>query len=318
MPSARSLASHTSECSGLLRLRRRLWPALLLIGGLCLGGGALAEEQAKAPGGSTGGDTAPGTTSETAAETTKAQRDRVIDEALAAIGATREAIDALAGDDADAALAALERATGKLELIVARRPELALAPVDVRIVETDLYATAAEVEAARKEAQELLEAGEIQDARMLVSGLASEIVIETVNLPLATYPDAIRSAVPLIDEGKLDESRVLLEDTLSTLVVRTEAVIPIPLARAEALLAEAEELAKKSDRSQEQEQRLETLLDDARAEFELAKALDYGETKQFEELLSELEQIEDKVAGGGSGTGFFDRISQQLSDLIQS
>jgi hypothetical protein len=301
-----------------------LWPALLLIGGLCLGSSALAEEQAKAPGGSAGGDAAPGTTSATAAETAEAQRDRVIDEALAAIKATRKAIGALADDDPDAALTALERATGKLELIVARRPELALAPVDVRIVETDPYATAAnveaaleDIEAARKEAQELLEAGEIQDARVLVSGLASEIMIETVNLPLATYPDAIRSAVPLIDEGKLAEARVLLEDTLSTLVVRTEAVIPIPLARAEALLAEAEELAKKSDRSQEQEQRLETLLDDARAEFELAKALDYGETKEFEKLFSELEQIENKVAGGGSATGFFDRISEQLSNLIR-
>lgn len=130
-----------------LPLRGSVAPALLVIAGLSVGGNALAEDPAKASGENADADIASEAQSGTAAKTTQTQRDRVIDEAVAAIAATREAIDALAEDNADTALTALERATGKLELVVARRPELALAPVDVRVRETDFYATPAEVEA---------------------------------------------------------------------------------------------------------------------------------------------------------------------------
>lgn len=179
----------------------------------------------------------------TAIDATEKQRDRVIDEAARAIGETQRAVQALKEDDVKPAMKALETATGKLELIMARRPELALAPIDVRVVQTDLYATPEDVSEAVEQAQELLRDGELQEARLLVANLASEIVVETVNLPLATYPDAIKAAVPLIDAGDLQAAQRLLENALSTLVVRTEAVIPIPVVRAQELLAEAEDLA---------------------------------------------------------------------------
>lgn len=87
--------------------------------------------------------------------------------------------------------------------------------------------------------------------------------------------------------------------------------------RAEVLLNKAEELAKKSTRSEEQEQSLEALLNDARTEFELAQALDYGETQAFDGLFSELERIEEELAEGGSSEGLLDRINQRLSILLE-
>ena len=42
--------------------------------------------------------------------------------------------------DKNGALEALERASGKLDLVVSRDPKLALAPVDVTVSVLDLYA----------------------------------------------------------------------------------------------------------------------------------------------------------------------------------
>jgi hypothetical protein len=39
--------------------------------------------------------------------------------------------------------------------------------------------------------------------------LASETVISTANIPLATYPDAIKEAVRLIDQNKTEEAKAI-------------------------------------------------------------------------------------------------------------
>ena len=55
--------------------------------------------------------------------------------------------------------------------------------------------------------RELLGDGEGAKARPIVANLASEIVIETANLPMATYPAAIKSAARSSTAGKIDDAR---------------------------------------------------------------------------------------------------------------
>lgn len=57
------------------------------------------------------------------------KRKALLADAAAALAETEKALEALDGDDSWKALESLALATGKLELIVARDPELALAPV---------------------------------------------------------------------------------------------------------------------------------------------------------------------------------------------
>ena len=140
-------------------------------------------------------------------------------------------------------LAALEQATGKLELILARDPGLALAPVDLEVVTYDLLANPDTVKAMIHDAENYLEDGEIQKARPFVANLASEIQFRTTSIPLATYPSAIKAVTPLIDEGKLDEAKDALQSALNTLVVSTDEVVPLPKLRAEQMLKNAEALA---------------------------------------------------------------------------
>lgn len=134
------------------------------------------------------------------------------------------------------ALAALELASGKLELVLAREPKLALAPVDVSVITHDIHADVESVKKAVKLSRELLDDGEVQKARPIVANLASEIVIETNNLPMATYPAAIKSAARLIDSGKIDDAKAKLARALNTLVV-TSVAFPLPVLRAEAAMA---------------------------------------------------------------------------------
>ena len=60
------------------------------------------------------------------------ERGNLLKDAQAALEETRNALAALDRNDKSAALAALERASGKLDLVVARDPHLALAPVGSR------------------------------------------------------------------------------------------------------------------------------------------------------------------------------------------
>ena len=243
------------------------------------------------------------------------KRKQVLDEAVSALALTKSALAALDGKDAARALATLAEVTGKLELIVAREPTLALAPVDVRTIVHDLFANTETVEAMTDEALDALKHGEVQRARRVLALLASEIVIAVTNIPLATYPAAVKSVVPLIDQGKIEEAKAALQLALGTLV-ETLSVIPLPILRAKLLVKRAETLTEDGQRSEASGERLQDLLNEARQQLEMAELLGYGKKKDFEPLYSKLKKVKEKTAGGGSGKGWLDEIKARLSKLF--
>jgi hypothetical protein len=251
-----------------------------------------------------------------ATEKVDEKRKKIIADASAAINATKQALQALEEKNTEEALAALERATGKLELILVRDPALSLAPVDVRVVTYDLLASPDTVKAVIHDAEKFLDDGEIQKARPLVANLASEIVISSTNIPLASYPAAIKAITPLIDAGKLDEARAGLQAALNTLVVTTDEIIPLPVLRAQQLLENAEALAEDEERTVKDNETLANILTAARTQLNMAELLGYGSKKSFKPMYEQLDMIEKKTTGGRGGKGWFDRIKQQLSELF--
>ena len=226
------------------------------------------------------------------------KRKQVLDEAVSALSLTKSALAALDGKDTARALATLAEVTGKLELIVAREPTLALAGVDVRTIVHDLFANTETIEAMTDEALDALKHGEVQQARHVLALLASEIVITVTNIPLASYPAAVKAVVPLIDQGKIEEAKAALQSALSTLV-EERSVLPLPVLRAKLLL-----------------KRAETLLNEARQQLEMAELLGYGKRKDFEPLYAELKKIKEKTGGGGFGKGWLDEVKAKLSRLF--
>ncbi|WP_456405405.1 YfdX family protein [Thiolapillus sp.] len=252
---------------------------------------------------------------QTSADKAASQREKITKEAVAAIEQTQKALQALNDGKTDDALKALEAATGKLELILARDPKLALVPVNVDMVTYDLFASVDTVKAAIKEAKDLLDDGKVQDARRLMSNLASEVVISTTSIPLATYPDAIKAISPLLDKGETEKAKLALQAALNTLVVTAE-VVPLPLLRSQHMLAAAEVLAEKEKRSEEDNQKLDNLLKAADEELKLAEVLGYGSKKDFAPLHEQIGKIKDKASGGKSGKGWFDELKSALKNLF--
>ncbi|EPC0083353.1 TPA: heat resistance protein YfdX1, partial [Escherichia coli] len=243
------------------------------------------------------------------------KRAELAQDAITALAKTHEALILLDAKKTKEALAALELASGKLELVLAREPKLALAPVDVSVITHDIHADVESVKKAVKLSRELLGDGEVQKARPIVANLASEIVIETDNLPMATYPAAIKSAARLVDSGKIDEAKAELARALNTLVV-TQVVLPLPVLRAEAAIAKAEKLAETDKRDAKQNEELSTLLSSVRTEIELAQILGYGKKEDFKPIFDQVKSIEQKSAGGKSGNGWFDELKTRIQKLF--
>ena len=215
------------------------------------------------------------------------------------------------------ALKALERATGKLNILLARDPKLALAPIDVVVSIHDLYATVDQIKQARKQAEAYLEDGEAQKARVQLRGLGSEIVIRVDSIPLETYPAAIAAVAPLIDQGKTDDAKAALQAALNTLVL-TEHIIPLPLVRAEAHITKAEALAQKEARSEEDNKDLVKLLTEAREQLKLSESLGYGTKDEYKKFQTEIDGIEAKTKAGQSPQGLFDPMKEYVSNLWRS
>ncbi|MBF0415390.1 MAG: YfdX family protein [Magnetococcales bacterium] len=244
------------------------------------------------------------------------KRKKILEEASAALQETEHALKAIGEKNKEEAIAALEKVTGKLELILARDPGLALAPVDTNVMTYDLLASLDTVKAMIHDAEHYLKSGEIQKARPIVGNLASEIVYQTRSIPLATYPFAIKEVVRLIDKGQLDRARADLQSALNTLVVTTDKIVPLPKMRAEHLLVKAEELTKKEKRSKEENERLEMILTEIRNQLEIAELLGYGDKDSFKSLYVQLNDIKEKTSGGKSGEKWYDLIKKKVSSVL--
>ena len=258
---------------------------------------------------------APGSSSQATATSSEAEpyerlaarRRALIADAAEALDETYAALGLLAKEDHDGAAEALARATGKLEVVLTAEPELALAPVAVDVRTYDVLATPEDVDALRRIAEEALDDGRLQEGRRLIEGLASEHVFSVTNLPLATYPDALKQAAALIRDGRPQEAIVTLEAELTSLVV-VETIMPLPLIRAELLLDRARPAAEQAGRSPEEAARVRSLLADAREQLDLARALGYATRRELDDLYDALEKIEDTTEGEGSARGLFDRL----------
>jgi hypothetical protein len=242
------------------------------------------------------------------------KRKAMLEEAISAVEETKNALSALEKNSKDEALAALQKATGKLEILVSRDPKMTLTPVDVDVIAHDVYSSLEAIKRAKDEAEDLLEDGKVQKARPLIEALASEIVIRTTNLPLGTYPSAIKAVVPLIDAGKVDQAKEALQQALNTLVV-TENVIALPLLRAELMLEQADELAQKASKRGTEQEEAKRLMVNARYQLTLAEVLGYGEKHDYEQLTGMLDEVDTQLAAKKASKDMFAEIQTSVSRL---
>lgn len=235
--------------------------------------------------------------------------EKTIDkDAVAAIEETQKAVKAIYEGKSDQALAAIERATGKIDILTARKPSVALIPVKVEVAIIDLAPK--DLKAVRDmsgAAQKALSNDDYPQARALLDLLASEIHVKTYHLPLATYPVAMQTAARLLDEKKPEEAKQALLTALNTLIV-ADQVMPLPLVEAQGALKDAQ-AKRETDKPAARK-----LLASAKEELERAKALGYGnKAPEYASLNQSISDLDKQLAGTESTTSAFATLREKMS-----
>ncbi|CDI95161.1 transposase [Pseudomonas aeruginosa PA38182] len=143
------------------------------------------------------------------------------------------------------------------------------------------------------------------------TGLARNTIRKWVRAPEAKQPVYQRRAI----FNKLSPFHATLEQALKADSLRPKQQRR-SAKRARLLLKRAETLVEDGQRSEASNERLETLLNEARQQLEMAELLGYGKKKDFEPLYAELKKVKQKTAGGGGGKGWLDEIKAKLSKLF--
>ena len=211
------------------------------------------------------------------------------------------------------ALEALQAATGKFDTALAADPELALVPVDAEVL---VYSVVAPLEAVREHielARKLLDAGKVQLARAVLSGLRDELEISTVYLPMGTYPDAAKLAAKYLVDKKREEAVAVLDAALRSMVVESVS-IPLGLVRARSLIRQASLV----DREKSKEKALE-LVAAAREQLEIAKVLGYTDknSASYDDLREQIENLEKEIKGPNVVEKLYEKLAASFEALIE-
>jgi hypothetical protein len=240
------------------------------------------------------------------------QANQTLDQdAIAAINQTQDAIKAISQNKKNDALAAIEAATGKINILLARNAKAALIPVasEVEVIDTAPLDEKA-VQALDQSVSEVVKNKDYPTARLLLYSLESEIRTRTYNLPLATYPLALQEAARLLDQGKSDDAGKVLGTALNTLVA-VDKVTPIPLVLARAAIAVAEEERQKDKNA------AQTLLATAKDQLHRCQELGYAaNASQYSALNTSIAQLDKELKGNGDTTSLFAKLKDELSPLF--
>jgi hypothetical protein len=232
-------------------------------------------------------------------------------DAAVAIEQTTQALAAVHENQKAEALAALERATGKVNILLARNSRSALIPIDADVVVID---TAPEdskaIAQTTKLATSALNAKDLPDARVLLAGLISEIRLRTTNLPLATYPVALTDAARLVDQGKNSEAEAVLRAALNTLVI-VDHVTPLPLILAQAAV-------KNADAQRQDPVKAQILLRTAKNQLKRAQDLGYlADDSDYKTLNKQISDLESTIQGKRNIGSRFSELRDRIASFLK-
>jgi tetratricopeptide (TPR) repeat protein len=235
---------------------------------------------------------------------------KLIEEAVNALALTQKVLIELNNHNIEGAIKTLEDAIGKLEVVLANKNAPKLLPVDNKVIAIEYAGDLETLKKSVEKVKELINDGKLQDARLLLNTLQSQINILTVSIPLITYPDALKLAAKYLHEGKVAEAAVILETALSTLV-EEKVVIPLPILKAEGLIKAASVIAKK-----DKEQALKHL-EQAKRELAIAETLGYISESDttYKMLATAIEEIEKEIKGKNEAEKLFEALIEKIKEF---
>jgi len=258
------------------------------------------------------------TISSEAVRVTKQSEDKksqlkVIHEAVEAVVLTQKVLYDISQKDKAKAIKDIEKAIGKLEVILAKKDAPLMLPVDSSMNAYEFSADVSTIKKGIEKVKDLLDDGKIQEARELLNTFQSEIDITTVNLPLASYPASLKLAASYLHDGKLDEAKDVLEMALSTLVT-TKVVIPIPLITASALIEDASKIAKKDKKQALKHLKM------AKTELKKAELLGYTSSSDvtYKALNKAISKVEKEIKGKNKAEKLFEELMEKFKSFKEN
>jgi hypothetical protein len=235
---------------------------------------------------------------------------KLIKEAVNSLVLTQKVLIDLSKNDKKTAIKDLENAIGKLEVILASKDAPALLPVDSKVVAVEYVGTIDMLKKSVQEVKQLIEDGKLQDARVLLNTLQSQINVTTLSIPLATYPDALKLAAKYLHEDKVKDAVSVLDTALNTLV-QEQIVLPLPILKAEGLIKAASIIATK-----DKEQALKHL-EQAKKELVIAKTLGYVSTSDttYKMLDDAINAVEKEIKGKNKAEKLFEDLIKKIKEF---
>lgn len=235
---------------------------------------------------------------------------KMVQEAIDSLKSAHDALVDLDKKDKEAALKDIEKALGKLEVILSAKEAPKLLPIKSYVVVNEFVGTSDGIKATLKIAKEFLNDGKVQQARKLLIPLISEIDATTVSLPMASYPDALKLAAKYIHSDKIPMAKEVLAIALNTFD-ETTVVIPIPLLKATDLIAAASEIANKN-----KEQAIR-YLEGASENLKVAEVLGYvsKSATTYKVLQEKIKEIEKEIKGKNKAEKLFETLKEKLNDF---
>jgi hypothetical protein len=232
-------------------------------------------------------------------------------DAIAAIEQTVQAIDSIAAGKTADALKGIEEATGKVNIVLARNPELALIPVSVEALIIDTAPRDIDdIEKLGDAADKAILVDDFPTARALLGALRSEVRVRTYNLPLGIYPTALQEAARLLDKDSQAASIALLA-ALNTLVT-VDQVTPLPLLVAQEAINQAQTSAQKDKNAAQK------VVETAEVELNRAMALGYaGQDPEYPALKDDISNLKKQLKGSEDTTSAFSKLKARLGAFLK-
>ena len=234
----------------------------------------------------------------------------IIEEAVKAVALTQKVLVDIEKKDKESAIKDIEAAIGKLEVALSAEKSLKFLPVDVAVTSVEYIGNVKKIKDALHTVKKLLNDGKVQEARVLLNTLRSELDLITVSIPVATYPDALKLASKYIHNNELDKAKEVLAIALSTLT-KDVVVVPIPIIKAQALIEAASKIAKK-----DKEQALKHL-QAAHDELKKAELLGYVSKSDvtYKDLQKAIKKTEKEIKGKNKAEKLFEDLINKIKSF---
>ena len=228
-----------------------------------------------------------------------------------ALNASSLAMQSLQHKKVDEAKKQLKIATEKFDLALKNDPTLDIVPLDERIAIFENLASAKEIQHTLTEAQEFLIHYNLNEARAALAPLRDEMDIETISLPMKVFPIATKDALKALNKGDTKGAMVIMAEAYNTFLVEN-AVIPLPLLKAQDLIADAASLNKSK------KEEATKLLDGAKEELKRAHVLGYTSkySPEYKALVNAIDTVKKEIKGKNVVVKLYDKIKENFVSLV--